>query len=44
MGCALTWNKAEHSWDCSCHGSRFDEDGRLLNNPATDDLKHPPRR
>ncbi|MBE7048014.1 MAG: FAD-dependent oxidoreductase [Ruminococcaceae bacterium] len=35
MGCALTWNKAEHSWDCSCHGSRFKEDGTLLNNPAT---------
>lgn len=40
LGCALHWNKAEHSWDCSCHGSRFDADGKLLNNPATDDLKH----
>ena len=39
LGCALKWNKAEHSWDCSCHGSRFTEEGRLLNNPATDDLK-----
>lgn len=43
MGCALHWNKAERSWDCSCHGSRFDENGKLLNNPATDDMKHPPR-
>lgn len=43
LGCALRWNKAEHSWDCPCHGSRFDRDGRLLNNPATDDLKHPPK-
>ena len=42
MGCALHWNKAEHSWDCSCHGSRFDKDGKVLNNPATDDMKHPP--
>lgn len=43
LGCALHWNKAERSWDCSCHGSRFDEDGKVLNNPATDDMKHPPR-
>ncbi len=42
LGCALRWNKAERSWDCPCHGSRFDADGRLLNNPATDDLKQPP--
>ena len=41
MGCALHWNKAERSWDCSCHGSRFDEKGKVLNNPATDDLKRP---
>ncbi|MBQ8202783.1 MAG: FAD-dependent oxidoreductase [Clostridia bacterium] len=39
LGCALKWNKEERSWDCSCHGSRFDEKGRVLNNPATDDLK-----
>ncbi len=39
LGCALKWNKAEHSWDCPCHGSRFDCDGRLLNGPATDDKK-----
>ena len=36
MGCALNYNAAEHSWDCPCHGSRFGEDGALLNNPATD--------
>lgn len=42
MGCALKWNKIEHSWDCACHGSRFDKKGKVLNNPATDDLKHPP--
>lgn len=42
LGCALHWNKAERSWDCSCHGSRFDEKGKVLNNPATDGMKHPP--
>lgn len=39
LGCALKWNAQEHSWDCPCHGSRFAEDGRLLDNPATGDLK-----
>ena len=37
MGCALKYNKSEHSWDCPCHGSRFAEDGTLLDNPATGD-------
>lgn len=39
LGCALKYNKAEHSWDCPCHGSRFDEKGMLLNNPANGNLK-----
>lgn len=39
LGCALKWNPAERSWDCSCHGSRFSEDGKLLDNPANGDLK-----
>ena len=39
MGCALKYNPQEHSWDCPCHGSRFGEDGELLNNPATDDKR-----
>ncbi|MCM1284796.1 MAG: FAD-dependent oxidoreductase [Acetobacter sp.] len=34
MGCALKWNNAEHTWDCSCHGSRFDRHGNLIDNPA----------
>ena len=38
LGCALKWNKAEHSWDCACHGSRFSEKGKVLDNPATGDL------
>ncbi len=37
LGCALNWNKFEHSWDCPCHGSRFDADGKLIDNPATGD-------
>ena len=39
LGCALKWNPQEHTWDCPCHGSRFTEDGRLIDNPATGNLK-----
>lgn len=39
LGCALKYNRAEHSWDCACHGSRFSEDGRLLTGPATGGLR-----
>lgn len=39
LGCALKWNKYEHSWDCACHGSRFASDGKLINNPANRDIK-----
>lgn len=38
LGCALKWNKAEQSWDCPCHGSRFDEAGEVLDNPANGNL------
>jgi glycine/D-amino acid oxidase-like deaminating enzyme len=38
LGCALKWNPREHSWDCPCHGSRFDYTGRLLDSPATENL------
>ncbi len=38
LGCALKWNPLERTWDCPCHGSRFTEDGRLIDNPATGDL------
>ncbi|MBQ4522164.1 MAG: FAD-dependent oxidoreductase [Lachnospiraceae bacterium] len=37
MGCELSWNPDEKSWDCPCHGSRFDMDGMLLDNPAKND-------
>ncbi len=39
MGCALKWNSREHSWDCPCHGSRFSQEGKRLNNPADGDIK-----
>lgn len=38
LGCQLEWNPDEKSWDCPCHGSRFDFHGRRLNNPAQRDL------
>ena len=37
LGCALKWNKTEHTWDCPCHGSRFEKSGKLIDNPATGD-------
>ncbi len=39
LGCALKWNKWEHSWDCPCHGSRFDKNGNVLENPAKKKIK-----
>ena len=38
LGCALKYNRTEHSWDCACHGSRFNESGKVLDNPANGDL------
>lgn len=34
MGCGLSWNNAERSWDCPCHGSRFSYKGEILEGPA----------
>ena len=34
LGCELKWNPSERTWDCPCHGSRFDYDGNLIDNPA----------
>lgn len=39
LGCALHWNPQEHTWDCSCHGSRYAPDGKLLDNPALHDRR-----
>lgn len=39
LGCIVGWNPAESTWDCPCHGSRFDKNGRVLNGPANRDLE-----
>ncbi len=38
LNCIVSWNAAEHSWDCPCHGSRFDPLGRVIQGPAIADL------
>jgi glycine/D-amino acid oxidase-like deaminating enzyme/nitrite reductase/ring-hydroxylating ferredoxin subunit len=39
LGCIVSWNPAETSWDCPCHGSRFSVDGEVLHGPAVRDLE-----
>ncbi len=38
MGCIVTWNQAEMSWDCPCHGSRYSVDGQVIHGPAVKGL------
>ena len=39
LGCVVAWNSAERTWDCPCHGSRFDRYGRVITGPANADLE-----
>jgi glycine/D-amino acid oxidase-like deaminating enzyme/nitrite reductase/ring-hydroxylating ferredoxin subunit len=39
MGCILGWNDTDRSWDCPCHGSRFDLDGSIIHGPAVKPLE-----
>ena len=38
LGCELSWNNLEKTWDCPCHGSRYDYMGKIITEPTTEDL------
>ncbi|PZO36172.1 MAG: FAD-dependent oxidoreductase [Pseudanabaena frigida] len=39
LACIVSWNNAEKSWDCACHGARFSCDGKVIQGPAIKDLE-----
>jgi Rieske Fe-S protein len=39
LGCIVNWNSLENTWDCPCHGSRYDAMGRVTQGPANSDLE-----
>ncbi|NUN66550.1 FAD-dependent oxidoreductase [Pseudanabaena biceps] len=39
LGCIVSWNSAERSWDCACHGARYSCDGKVIQGPAVKDLE-----
>ncbi|MDR0324842.1 MAG: FAD-dependent oxidoreductase [Oscillospiraceae bacterium] len=39
MGCPVKWNEDENTWDCTCHGSRFDREGKVISGPALKPLE-----
>jgi glycine/D-amino acid oxidase-like deaminating enzyme/nitrite reductase/ring-hydroxylating ferredoxin subunit len=44
LGCIVNFNSAERTWDCPCHGSRFDSEGRVIQGPAVHDLERQDRQ
>lgn len=39
LGCKLIYNEVEKTWDCPCHGSRFDKNGKVISGPANNNIK-----
>jgi len=39
LKCTVSWNLAEQTWDCPCHGARYDWEGKVLTGPASKDLE-----